>query len=283
MAHESEHHKRLSDDWSSVAGGWRKWEATFSGATWPVTLRMILGLEPKQGQRILDVGCGSGDPALSVASAAGADGQVLAIDLSAEMLETARQRAKILRQTNVSFQQVALEELDEPDGSFDGVTARWSIIFFPNMQQALGKIRQLLKPGGRFVAAVWAPLDQNPMFAVSATVMRDMTGAEPPSPDTPGPHRLSGDGELSSALASAGFETDAVGDVAFYNFSDSVDAYLQMMLDMSPSLRPQLDALPANIRATAIERIKHNISVYETGGVVRVPALARVAIAHKPA
>ena len=281
--HCGSEHQRIGAEWQRVATGWRKWEASFAGSTWPLTLALVRGVDPQPGQRILDIGCGSGEPALSFASAVAPTGTVLGIDLAEAMLATARDRAAVLGLSNVAFRCVALEELDHTDGGFDAAVARFSVIFFPSMPAGLGAVYQLLKPGGCFGLAVWTPLDRNPMFAVAATVMRELTGAKPPPPDAPGPHRLSADGELEHALRSVGFEIDALRDVAFYNFAATVDDYLRMMTDMSPSLGRQLDDLGADDRATAIERIRANVAAFEVGGVVRVPALARVAVARKPA
>ena len=86
-------HDRIRDEWEAVAGGWRRWEPLFQSFTWPVALRMVAVAQIGAGQRVLDVGCGIGDPTLQVAVLVGPHGHVLGIDLVEEMLATGRERA----------------------------------------------------------------------------------------------------------------------------------------------------------------------------------------------
>src|SRR5438876_324549 len=86
-------HDRIRDEWEAVAGGWRRWEPLFQSFTWPVALRMVAVAQIGAGQRVLDVGCGIGDPTLQVAVLVGPHGHVLGIDLVEEMLATGRDRA----------------------------------------------------------------------------------------------------------------------------------------------------------------------------------------------
>lgn len=274
-------HARWADDWQRVAGGWRRWESSLSGSSWPLTQRLLSGLAPNHGERVLDIGCGSGDPGLAFAQAVAPNGEVLSIDLADAMLDTARQRADLLGLTNIAFRCAAPETLNEADAGFDVAVARFSVIFFPDMSGGLGAVHRMLKNSGRFGLSVWAPMDRNAMFAVAGEVMRELLDSDPPPPDAPGPHRLSGDGELADALTQAGFVIDRIEDAPFYNFAPSVETYLEMMLDMSPVLGRQMEQLDADTRRTAVELITANIAKYRNNGVVRVPALARVAIAHK--
>src|SRR5579883_3239327 len=74
----------------ATAGGWRRWEPLLGTVTWPVSLRMAAVAEIGPGQRVLDVGCGMGDPTLQVAVLVGPHGRVVGLDLSEAMLAAAR-------------------------------------------------------------------------------------------------------------------------------------------------------------------------------------------------
>src|SRR5512132_4418129 len=95
---------RVRAEWQAVAGGWRRWEPLFQSFTWPVALRMTAVAQIGDGQRVLDVGCGIGDPTLQVAVLVGPHGRVLGIDLVEEMLVTARERALALGLAHAEFQ-----------------------------------------------------------------------------------------------------------------------------------------------------------------------------------
>src|SRR5262245_47854732 len=115
--------------YAEAARGWARWEAEFVAFTWPVTLRLVQRLGLTAGQRVLDIGCGTGEPALAIASTVGPGGAVRATDLTPEMLAVARQRAAALRIENIEFEQAAIEELGPPARAYDAVVSRWGVIF----------------------------------------------------------------------------------------------------------------------------------------------------------
>src|SRR5262249_54540417 len=86
----------VSGSWSPGAEGWRSWEPMFQSFSWPLALRMAAVAEIGTGQRVLDVGCGIGDPTLQVAVLVGPHGRVLGLDIAEEMIAIARERATAL-------------------------------------------------------------------------------------------------------------------------------------------------------------------------------------------
>ena len=106
----------------------------------------------RPGERVLDVGCGSGDLALSAARQVGSRGAVWGIDAAPQMVEVARSKAK-RRRLNVQFQVEAVEVLPFPDASFDVVLSSLMMHHLPGelRRRALAEIRRVLRPGGRIV------------------------------------------------------------------------------------------------------------------------------------
>ena len=94
---------RATREWQAVAGGWRRWEPLFQSFTWPLSLRMAAAVGIGAGHRVLDVGCGIGDPTLQVAVLVGPHGHVVGVDLAEAMLVTARERAAALGLAHVEF------------------------------------------------------------------------------------------------------------------------------------------------------------------------------------
>src|SRR5437773_2300385 len=81
------------------------------------------------GKRVLDVGCGIGDPTLQVAVLVGPHGRVLGIDLVDDMIATARERATALGLAHVEFRAGDVAAIELPPAAYDAVLARWSVIY----------------------------------------------------------------------------------------------------------------------------------------------------------
>src|SRR5918911_2344452 len=78
--------------WNKGAEGWRKWSDFLDAATAHVSTRMVKLAGVKPGSRVLDVAAGYGQPSLTAAAVAGAEGKVVATDISSEMLVYGRER-----------------------------------------------------------------------------------------------------------------------------------------------------------------------------------------------
>lgn len=97
---------------------------------------------------VLDAGCGAGHTALAFAAVAR---EVVAVDLSAEMLGVASALAAERGLDNLTFRHGDVEALPAADSEFDLVVSRYSAHHWPHPQRALAEIRRVLKPGGRFI------------------------------------------------------------------------------------------------------------------------------------
>ena len=80
-------------DWSRVAPAWEKWDGHLDRNMAFINHRLVGDARLRDGQRVLDVGCGTGYPALLAAHAVGPQGHVVGLDLAEAMLTVARRKA----------------------------------------------------------------------------------------------------------------------------------------------------------------------------------------------
>ena len=109
----------------------------------------------RQGERVLDVACGTGLITFAAAEAIGAQGSVVGVDLSGRMVDAAAERAQARKLSTTRFARMDAELLEFPDASFDVALCALGLMYMPDPGQALGEMRRVLRPGGRMVLAVW--------------------------------------------------------------------------------------------------------------------------------
>ncbi|MHB1413748.1 MAG: class I SAM-dependent methyltransferase, partial [Chloroflexota bacterium] len=128
--------------------------------------RMVVEMAAiKQGDKVLDVGCGSGNLTLTATQRVGASGVVHGLDASPEMIAVARQKAKRLRSATI-FDLGLIEDLPYPEATFDVVISRLAIHHLPDELKLQGfeEIHRVLRPGGHFFMADFR-LPTNPLLA----------------------------------------------------------------------------------------------------------------------
>lgn len=113
-----------------------------------MTERLLVDAGVGSGMRVLDVGCGSGDVSFLLAKLVGEGGQVLGIDQDGPSLVRARERARQLHLTNITFSQGDLCALSPELGPFDAAVGRRVIMYLPDPLDAVRRLAATLRPGG---------------------------------------------------------------------------------------------------------------------------------------
>ncbi len=109
--------------------------------------------EIKEGECVLDIGCGSGVDTMIAAKMVGPTGRVVGIDMSSEMVDRARQNLNLTNLENVSFQESSAENLPFPAQDFDVVISSGVFNLIPDKLKALKEVFRIMKPGGRLMMA----------------------------------------------------------------------------------------------------------------------------------
>ena len=172
----------------------------------PLTELTVREAHVEAGMRVLDVACGTGEPAISIATLLNGTGEVIAVDISAEPLKIGEQRARQRRLQNIHFQQADVHALPFPDARFDLVTCRLGLMFFVDLSRALREIRRVLRPGGRFTAVAWGPMEQPYFESTIGTVLKLCPELELPASGR-AMFKFGKTGTLSAVLRETGFSS----------------------------------------------------------------------------
>jgi SAM-dependent methyltransferase len=188
----------------------------------PVVEHVITRAALQPGQHVLDLGTGTGAVALQAASLLGPGGEVLGVDISPEMLAVAHQRATAGGLTNVRVREGRAEAIPAEDGHFHAVLASLSLMYAIDRAAAAREIARVLRPGGRFVAAVWAGPEQCDIVLFQQTAGRF---APPPPVPGVGPGALADPTPFLQQLAEAGIEAHVETETLGFDFDDFRSAW----------------------------------------------------------
>ncbi len=266
--------------WDVTAPGWWASQEITEEAGRALNERMVECARLAPGARVLDVGTGLGEPALTAARDVAPGGTVIGVDLSPKSLEYARRRAADLGVTNVSFVEGDAEQLGYAEESFDAILSRWAIMLFPNLVQSLRALRLMLKPGRRLVVAVWGQANEVPLMSAPVGALARALGTVPQSPMDP--FYLGDQAVLRKQLLDAGFETVSIESVQVTFSFPSTDEYLANQRACNPMTSLIINAQPEERRAALWQAVRESATPF-TGpdGRVRVPNATLIATAER--
>ncbi|TCC49128.1 methyltransferase domain-containing protein [Kribbella capetownensis] len=162
---------------------------------------LLAAISAQPGERVLDVGCGSGELAIDIVrSVPGAS--AVGVDLSNAQLDVARGRAGGVA---TKFVQADAQLHDFGEAAYDVVASRTGTMFFSDPGMAFANLARATRPGGRLVMFVWRGIEDNEW-------LREFTGAigrvlplDPPPADAPGPFALSDPSRVRDLLEGGGW------------------------------------------------------------------------------
>jgi SAM-dependent methyltransferase len=191
----------------------RRWNDPGWATAWPkrerltaaVTDLLLAEARLQTGEKVLDVGSGGGLAALAAGRVVG-DGAVVGADISAPLVQLARQRGAAQGATNVSFAVADVQQETVPGGPFDAAISQFGVMFFDEPEVAFANIRRQLVSGGRLAFACWSDPDLNRWFPRAALA----TFLPPPPPPAPGksaahPFSLSDPDHVAGILEASGW------------------------------------------------------------------------------
>ncbi len=155
--------KRVVETFDSVAPGYDNAALRF----FPFCADQIVrALNPRPGQKVLDVATGTGAVAVALAQAVRPGGRVIGIDLSPGMLAKAEQNVRKMALDNVDLFQMDAESLEFKSNYFDASVCSFGLFFMPQMHKALKELARVTKPGGTVLFTSFAKSAFQPLRAM---------------------------------------------------------------------------------------------------------------------
>jgi SAM-dependent methyltransferase len=238
----------------------------------PVAEILIDRAKPVAGERVVDVGCGSGVTTIAFARKVAPTGHAFGVDISGPMLERARASAPKDLPVDFALADATIYPFD-PE-SFDLLASRFGVMFFADPVLSFANMRKALKPSGRLAFACWREPRENPwMMAPLQAVYQHVPKLPPQGAEDPGPFAFASEARVHRILGEAGFKQIAMEacplslDVAI---GRGLDAAVQGALEIGPTSRA-LEGQPAEVRAAAIQSIRDMLAPFARGDAVPLP------------
>ena len=264
--------------WADTASGWVENESIFDAIFAPVTRSILDAADISEGQRVLDVGCGTGT-LLAAAAAAGV--AAVGVDIAPGMVAAAAARvpAATVLLGDAQVMDFAAEAVGPP---FDRVVSRFGVMFFADPVAAFTNLRQVAASDARLVFVCWRTFDENPMFTLGTSVLLERLDPppEPPEPNQPGPTAFADRDRLAVLLSDAGWASvditplDVTLDYGF-DGDDGVEQRMATILSVTAgrtaceTLQP---ALTPEAWAELLEDVRTELRRHLVDGAVKVPA-----------
>lgn len=258
-----------------------KWKAKSAAMGRDVTDALVAYAQPQPGMHVLDLASGTGEPAISLASRVLPGGQVVALDLSADLIAIANERAKQRKLTNVMTHQGDAQHLPFAAHSFDLATSRFGVMFFADVLRALRELHRVLRPGARACFAAWGPVEQ-PYWSSTMVAVHRHVGGPLLVPGGADPFRFSPRGSLSAVLRQAGFaQVDESSPTVPWTWPGTAEEVWEQARAVAVPFQAMLQRVPEEDWPVVHQRVLAAINRYRRGDRIEFGATIVLASGQK--
>ena len=271
------------NEWRESAKYWETHARTIKKMFAPLTSALIEEAGIVEGDDVLDVAGGPGEPSLTIAEKVGPGGSVMCTDAVAEMVAAAESEAARRGLKNMQFQQCLADSLPFEKNSFDAAVSRLGVMFFPDPVAALREILRVIKPEGAASFAVWHESNVNPFVHLVTDVLSRHLPTEPADPDAPGAFRFAERGKLVRVLTEAG-AVDVRERLLKFQIEAPIsrEQFWEMRSATSGTLREKLAVMPTDLRLRIASEVKEAVAEFFPNGSMSFPAQMLIVTGAKP-
>jgi len=260
-------------EWRENARYWGKHAATIRTMFTPLTQALIEEAEIIEGDTVLDVAGGAGEPSLTIADTVGPTGSVTYTDVAPEMVAAAKEEAQRRKLKNVVFEQCAADHLPFDSKSFDVALCRFGAMFFPDPHAGLREMLRVTKLEGVVALAVWGKAELNPYSHVITDVVARHIEPEPADSNAPGAFRFGELGSLARILSEAGaievkervFKFDIAAPI-------SPREFWELRSETSGTLREKLATIDSTHREVIAQEVQNAVREFFPNDQMKFPA-----------
>lgn len=246
----------------------------------PWASRLVQSANPRPGERVLDVACGTGVVARQVASRIGPKGTIVGLDLNPKMLAVARTMAK-RDGLAIDWQEGRAESLRFPDSSFELVLCQFALMFFTDLRASLAEMCRVLSQGGRVFLSVWQGLERHPFYQTLHEVIRKRVGMS----GVQDIFSLGDAGKLRTLLTDAGLQRVEVEPMSMTARFPDPEGFLAGEIDVDTAAIPAMQHLDDGARRAITEAIRDDMEARlreaTEGDYVVIPFHAHIARAER--
>jgi SAM-dependent methyltransferase len=246
----------------------------------PMTKVTLWAAKLNQGERVLDVACGTGIVTLQLPPLVGTKGRVVGLDINPAMLAVASSQTLPEAGPGIEWMQGNGVALPLPDGSFDAVICQHGLQFFPDRAAGVAEMKRVLASSGRAIVACWKGLDHQTFFAtLMRSIARHLNVTES---DAAAPFTLGDADVLRGLLEDAGFSRVDIQSHLIDARFPQPEKFVRMSASAGAAVMPDvyegvdLESLVAKV----IVDCKPDIDRYRVGDMLRFPMPTHLAVAH---
>src|SRR3990172_2820247 len=254
------------------------YEAVFEPLTDIFAAHALDWLGPRPGDRLIDVGAGSGGAAL-LAAARGAD--VLAVDASQEMVARIVMRAGTDPAARGRVQAARMDgmALALPDAVFDAAISVFGVILFPDAGLGMREIARVLNPGGRLAVVTWTETEKYELAVRLMDAIAAVRGPLPPPASLPAQLRFRDEAALRALVQAGAMAVDAVARFEEWWRLPSA-RWIADHIALAPGMAAMVGSLGTD-RTPILDAFVAKLERDQGRGEVRLSAVAHIAIAKK--